>query len=156
MRIDILTLFPTMFGPVLGESIVKRAQEKGAVAITVHDLRDWTSDRHRSADDKPFGGGPGMVMKIEPVYRALKELGVLHRKSGRRTTDDGRRRKIYLSARSGKPKGRPGRKKFITPVFTRIRNTLAWSFLKAVPIIALTVWCLLSGGACVIAHLAEF
>ena len=77
MRIDILTLFPKMFGSVLGESMLKRAQNKGKVKIRIHDLRDWTSDAHRSADDKPFGGGSGMVMKVEPVYLALKALGTL-------------------------------------------------------------------------------
>jgi tRNA (guanine37-N1)-methyltransferase len=75
MKIDILTLFPGMFSNVLGESMLKIAQKKGLVAIGVHDLRDWTSDNHRTADDKPFGGGPGMVMKVEPVCRALKSLG---------------------------------------------------------------------------------
>lgn len=74
MLIDILTLFPKMFENVLGESILHRAQKKGLAGIRVWDLRDWTSDAHRSADDKPFGGGPGMVMKIEPVWRALEEL----------------------------------------------------------------------------------
>src|SRR3989338_4146694 len=74
MQIDILTLFPRMFENVLQESILKRAQEKGKLKVRIHNLRDWTSDSHRSADDKPFGGGPGMVMKVEPVYLALKEL----------------------------------------------------------------------------------
>ena len=74
MRIDVLTLFPKMFDAVLGESILKRSQEKKIVEIKVHNLRDWTEDAHRSADDKPFGGGAGMVMKIEPVSRALEEL----------------------------------------------------------------------------------
>jgi tRNA (guanine37-N1)-methyltransferase len=63
-----------MFDSVIGESMLKRARQKGLLRINVHDLRDWTSDNHRTADDKPFGGGPGMVMKVEPVYRALKEL----------------------------------------------------------------------------------
>jgi len=76
MIIDILTLFPNMFDNILGESMLKIAQRKGLVKIRVHNLRDWTSDSHRTADDKPFGGGPGMVMKIEPVYRALNDLGV--------------------------------------------------------------------------------
>lgn len=76
MFIDVLTLFPKMFENILGESILKRAQAKGLVKINVHNLRDWTFDRHHSADDKPFGGGPGMVMKVEPVYLALKELSV--------------------------------------------------------------------------------
>jgi tRNA (guanine37-N1)-methyltransferase len=74
MRIDVLTLFPKMFENVLGESILKRAQAKGLAEIRVHNLRDWTSDAHRSADDKPFGGGAGMVKKVEPVYEALEEL----------------------------------------------------------------------------------
>ncbi|MFA6142829.1 MAG: tRNA (guanosine(37)-N1)-methyltransferase TrmD [Candidatus Omnitrophota bacterium] len=74
MRIGVLTLFPKMFEGILGESILKRAQNKGLVAIKVHNLRDWTSDSHKTADDKPFGGGPGMVMKIEPIFAALREL----------------------------------------------------------------------------------
>jgi tRNA (guanine37-N1)-methyltransferase len=74
MRIDVLTLFPGMFSNVLGESIIKRAVNKGLVQIKIRNLRDWTDDRHRTSDDKPFGGGPGMVMKIEPVYRALEGL----------------------------------------------------------------------------------
>lgn len=77
MRIDILTLFPKMFDNILDESMLKRARNKGALDVKVHNLRDWTSDSHRTADDKPFGGGPGMVMKVEPVYRALEELKVL-------------------------------------------------------------------------------
>ena len=79
MRIDILTLFPKMFESVLGESMLKRAQNKGKVKISIHDLRDWTFDAHRSADDKPFGGGSGMVMKVELVYLALEGLGITRR-----------------------------------------------------------------------------
>lgn len=82
MKIDVLTLFPKMFENVLGESMLKRAQAKGKLAVKLHDLRDWTSDNHRTADDKPFGGGPGMVMKVEPVYRALKELAAPKKGSG--------------------------------------------------------------------------
>src|SRR3990167_11288772 len=81
MRIDVLTLFPKMFDNILGESMLKRAQDKGLVKIRLHNLRDWTLDSHRSADDKPFGGGPGMVMKVEPVYLALKELNVTNDKA---------------------------------------------------------------------------
>jgi len=80
MRIDILTLFPGMFESVFGESILKRARQKGALKIKVHNLRDWTFDNHHSADDKPFGGGPGMVMKVEPIYLALKDIGALKKK----------------------------------------------------------------------------
>lgn len=86
MKIDVLTLFPGMFENVLGESILKRAQAKGLVKIKVYNLRDWTSDSHRTADDKPFGGGPGMVMKLEPVYKALEEM-----KKGSSSQDPGSR-----------------------------------------------------------------
>lgn len=74
MRIDVLTILPDMFEPMLSTSIVGRARTGGALDVATHDLRDWTSDRHRSTDDSPFGGGPGMVMKPEPVYRALDEI----------------------------------------------------------------------------------
>jgi len=74
MNIDILTLFPEMFKGALDESMLKIAREKGKAAINIHNLRKWTHDRHRTADDKPFGGGPGMVMKVEPVDRALAEI----------------------------------------------------------------------------------
>ena len=74
MHIDILTLFPGMFKGVFEESMVRIAQEKSLAEICIHDLRDWTTDRHRSVDDKPYGGGPGMVMKVEPVDKALAEL----------------------------------------------------------------------------------
>ena len=74
MKIDILTLFPKMFDNVLNESIIKRARASGKVKIEVHDLRGWTHDRHKTADDKPFGGGAGMVMKPEPIFEAVDEL----------------------------------------------------------------------------------
>jgi len=74
MKIDILTLFPGMFKGVFEESMIKIARRKGSVSIEVHDIRKWTHDRHHTADDKPFGGGPGMVMKVEPVDEALAEL----------------------------------------------------------------------------------
>jgi tRNA (guanine37-N1)-methyltransferase len=74
MRIDILTLFPEMFRGVFDESMVKLAGEKGLARINIHNLRQWTHDKHRTVDDKPFGGGPGMVMKIEPVDEALSEI----------------------------------------------------------------------------------
>jgi len=74
MRIDILTIFPKMFSAVLDESIIKRAQKKGKVKIFVHDLRDYTLDKHRKVDDRPFGGGPGMVIQIEPIFRAIQAI----------------------------------------------------------------------------------
>ena len=86
MKVDVLTLFPKMFDGVLGESMLKRARKKGALEVRIHDLRLWTDDRHRTADDKPFGGGPGMVMKVEPVYRAVETLLKGKRSRGGRTS----------------------------------------------------------------------
>ena len=74
MKIDVLTLFPAMFAGPFDESIVARAVKAGIVEIGIHNLRDWTSDRHRTADDKPFGGGAGMVMKPEPLFKAIEAL----------------------------------------------------------------------------------
>jgi tRNA (guanine37-N1)-methyltransferase len=74
LRIDIFTLFPGMFEGVFGESIIKRAQAKGLISISVHDIRDWTHDRHRTADDTPYGGGAGMVMKAPPIVDAVEEV----------------------------------------------------------------------------------
>jgi tRNA (guanine37-N1)-methyltransferase len=74
MRIDILTLFPQMFGPILGTSIPKRAAEKGIVDFHLYDLRDFASDARRSVDDKPFGGGPGMIMMCEPLFEAVEHI----------------------------------------------------------------------------------
>lgn len=74
LRFDILTIFPKSFAPILNESIVKRAQQKKKVAIKVHDLRDFTVDKHRKVDDRPFGGGPGMVMAPQPIFDAVKKV----------------------------------------------------------------------------------
>jgi tRNA (guanine37-N1)-methyltransferase len=74
MRIDILTLFPEIALAPLGESIMKRAQEAGIVKIRAHDLREWTTDKHRKTDDYLCGGGPGMLLKPEPIFAAIEEL----------------------------------------------------------------------------------
>jgi tRNA (guanine37-N1)-methyltransferase len=74
LRIDALTIFPRMLEGPLSEGIVQRARDACLVDLHVHDLRDFTDDRHRSVDDAPFGGGPGMVMKAEPFYRAVESL----------------------------------------------------------------------------------
>ena len=74
VKIQILTIFPDVCRAVLGESILKRAQEKSLATLEAVDLRAWTSDRHRTTDDAPYGGGPGMVMKIEPIDKALTDL----------------------------------------------------------------------------------
>jgi len=74
MRIDILTVVPELLVSPLGESILKRARAAGYVEIVIHNIRDYTSDRHRQVDDYPFGGEAGMVMKIEPVFRCVEKL----------------------------------------------------------------------------------
>jgi tRNA (guanine37-N1)-methyltransferase len=74
MRIDVLTLFPRMLDGFLSESILGKGIESGRLDVKVHDLRQWTTDKHRTADDRPFGGGAGMVMKPEPVFAAMEKL----------------------------------------------------------------------------------
>ena len=74
MQIDILTIFPRMLDGVLGESMMKRAAQMGAVSFRTVDLRDFTDDKHRTTDDRPFGGGPGMVMKPEPIFAAVESV----------------------------------------------------------------------------------
>jgi tRNA (guanine37-N1)-methyltransferase len=74
LRIDVLTLFPGMLQGFLTESILGRGIERGLLGVTVHDLRNWAVDRHRTADDRPFGGGAGMVLRPEPVFSALEQL----------------------------------------------------------------------------------
>ncbi len=73
MQFDVFTLFPGMFEGPLSESILKRAQQQRLISVSLHDIRDWTTDRHRSVDDYPYGGGPGMVMMAPPVIRAVEE-----------------------------------------------------------------------------------
>ena len=74
LRIDVLTLFPRMLDGFLSESILGKACMAGLVGVTVHDLRQWAIDKHRTADDRPFGGGAGMVLKPEPVFAAMEQL----------------------------------------------------------------------------------
>jgi tRNA (guanine37-N1)-methyltransferase len=74
MRFDVLTLFPEMFPGYLGQSLLKRAIDADLVAVHLHNIRDWAHDRHQSVDDRPFGGGPGMVLKVEPVVEAVEAV----------------------------------------------------------------------------------
>src|SRR3990167_5563799 len=80
MKFDIITIFPKIFsakgGSYLNESILKRAQKNKLIDIKIHNLRDFTEDKHRKVDDRPFGGGPGMVMKIEPIIKAIEKLAI--------------------------------------------------------------------------------
>jgi tRNA (guanine37-N1)-methyltransferase len=94
MKIDILTIFPKMFDGPFGESLIGKAREKGLLEINAIDIRSFSKDKHKKVDDKPFGGGAGMVMKPEPVYAAIKKA------SGKKRRD--KRLVIYMS-----PQGKP-------------------------------------------------
>jgi len=74
MRFDVLTLFPQVFPGYLGESLLNKAIQRGLVETHVHDIRDWSKDKHQKVDDRPFGGGPGMVMKVEPVVECVEDI----------------------------------------------------------------------------------
>ena len=74
MKFDIITIFPEIFDSYFSESLIKRALDKGLIKIKIHNLRKWAKDRHKTVDDRPFGGGLGMVMKVEPIYKAVNEL----------------------------------------------------------------------------------
>ena len=74
MKVDVLTLFPAMFAGPLDESIIKRARAAGLLELRIHNLRDYAHDRHKTVDDRPFGGGPGMLLKPEPIFEAVETL----------------------------------------------------------------------------------
>jgi len=74
MKIDVLTLFPNMFMEVFGTSIIKRAQSKGLLEVKVHDLRDWGEGERRNVDDRPYGGGVGMIMRVDIIDAAIQKL----------------------------------------------------------------------------------
>src|SRR3954454_1676052 len=78
MRFDFVTIFPRMFDPLLAEGMVARGVKLGLLDVRVHDLRDHTSDKHRSTDDEAYGGGPGMVMLAEPVLKCVESIGGGH------------------------------------------------------------------------------
>ena len=109
MKIDVLTLFPEMFVPVTGSSILGRAAESGILEINLTDIRDFSNDKHNKADDYPFGGGGGMVMMADPVFGALESVEAEHKKV------------IYMS-----PRGRDTGSGDDTAVFIarRARDTL--------------------------------
>jgi len=95
MNFEILTIFPDFFRGPLDYGIVRRAREAGLVAIGVHDLRECTHDRHRTVDDRPFGGGEGMVLKPEPIFECLSSLGIAPREE--RMREDSRETVVLLS-----------------------------------------------------------
>jgi len=80
MNFDIITIFPEIFNSYFSESLIDRGQRKKLIKVNIHNLRDWTSDKHKTVDDKPFGGGIGMVMKVDPIFKAVKKI-----KKGKKT-----------------------------------------------------------------------
>jgi len=103
MRFDIVTIFPGLFAGIFENGVVQRAQTKGLIEVNLHDLRDFTHDRHRTVDDRPFGGGEGMVLKPEPLAEALTSLGVQPKAERVATPQEGagtpeRTRVILMSA----------------------------------------------------------
>ena len=112
MKFDIITIFPKIFDSYFSESILARAQKKKLIKIEAHDLRQWSSDKHKTVDDRPFGGGPGMIFKIEPIYKAVKDISKLSfprkRESrswipGQARNDKKEKRRIILFSAKGKP-----------------------------------------------------
>jgi len=106
MTFHIITIFPNIFNSYFNESILKRAQKNKLINIKIHNLRDWTTDKHKTVDDAPFGGGAGMVMKIEPLYKALRDTTPLP-KGGR-----GVKSKIILLSAKGKTWNQQKTKKY--------------------------------------------
>ena len=95
LKFDIITIFPDIFDSYFKESLIDRAQKKKLIKIKVNNLREWAKDRHRTVDDRPYGGGIGMVLKPEPIYRAVKEIK-------RRKRVNERKRKVILFTPRGK------------------------------------------------------
>lgn len=98
LKVDIITIFPELVDPYLKGSILGRGQKAGLLELKSHQLRDWTEDKHKTVDDKPFGGGPGMVMKVQPFHAALVDLG-LRKKDGSSTAKAKKARVIITSAK---------------------------------------------------------
>lgn len=104
MKFQIITIFPNIFQSYFQESILKRAQQNKLVQIKTHDLRDWTTDKHKTVDDTPYGGGAGMVMKIEPLYQAIKAVSKvgLFKRIKQVFSPETQKRKIILLSAKGK------------------------------------------------------
>jgi len=95
LQFDVITIFPKISDSYLKESFIKKAQKKGLIKIRIHDLRKFASDRHKSVDDRPYGGGLGMVLKVEPIYKAIKAIKRIKRLSPKK-------RKVILFTPRGK------------------------------------------------------
>src|SRR5579875_3856809 len=109
MRFDIVTLFPGFFESTLRYGILERALRSGLASVHLHDLRNFTHDRHRTVDDRPFGGGEGMVLKPEPIFECVESLGI----APKSTRDTAHESVILLSA-GGKPFTQPTARRLAT------------------------------------------
>ncbi len=98
LQVDILTIFPELVEPYLHAAMLGRGEAAGALKLAAHQLRQWTHDRHQKVDDRPFGGGPGMVMKVAPFFEALQSFGILTKK-GVRSKQAKKTRVILMSAK---------------------------------------------------------
>ena len=132
MKIDILTLFPNMVKGPLEESILKRAQEKGLVKINVLNIRSFTYNRHRTADDAPYGGGAGMVLKPEPIFEAVESIIGRSQVAGRRSLIARRRSHVALKTTNDKAKRATSDKRIIlmTPQGKRFDQEMAKGMAK--------------------------
>jgi len=83
IKFDVVTIFPEIFKSYLGESLIARAQKKKFIKVNLHNLRKWTTDNHKTVDDRPFGGGLGMVLKVEPIYKAIKKINKKNNKKSK-------------------------------------------------------------------------
>ncbi|MBO5666677.1 MAG: tRNA (guanosine(37)-N1)-methyltransferase TrmD [Firmicutes bacterium] len=99
MRINVLTLFPQMFRPVTEDSIVGRANQSGILDIRCVNIRDYTQDKHKRTDDTPFGGGAGMVMFADPIFRALEDLGAVASRGETAAAGEKKQKMLYMSPR---------------------------------------------------------
>ena len=102
IKFDIITIFPEIFNSYFSESLISKALKKKLIKVNVHNLRDWTLDKHKTVDDRPFGGGLGMVMKIEPIYRAIKHLKEPSSFKKKRNSVPLRRKVVLFSPRGRK------------------------------------------------------
>ncbi|HYD35323.1 MAG TPA: tRNA (guanosine(37)-N1)-methyltransferase TrmD [Vitreimonas sp.] len=101
MQINILTLFPEYFDSILATSILKRALASGLITVNIINIRDFASDKHQVTDDRPFGGGPGMVMKVEPIYLALESLGQVTSQPGMKRILTSAKGPVFTQAKAG-------------------------------------------------------
>lgn len=138
MRIDILTLFPAIADGAFGESMMKRAQENRLAEIHTHNIRDWARDKHRTTDDIPYGGGQGMVMKPEPIFKAVEELmeknlkpesGTLRSKDGDQESAVSNERPVGVNQKS-EIKNRKSRVVLMSPAGRQLTHAIAAEYAR--------------------------